>query len=134
MKAKTKGVHHVGLTVPDIKSARTFFIDALGFEEVGEKPEYPAYFVSDGRVMITLWQAEDPVSAVAFNRRTNIGLHHLAFTVPSVTDLKKLHTQFTERDDVEIEFQPEPLGESTFRHMMCSIPGNIRVEFIAQGE
>lgn len=133
MKATTQGVHHIGLTVPDIKSAREFFIDALGFEQVGEKPDYPACFVSDGTVMITLWQAEDPAAATPFNRRTNIGLHHLALKVPSIDDLEKLHKRLAERDDVEIEFHPEPLEGSPFRHMMCGIPGNIRVEFIAEG-
>ena len=32
---------------------------------------------------------------------------------------------------VEIEFEPEPLGDLPVRHMMCSIPGGIRVEFLA---
>ncbi len=131
MKAKTQGVHHVGLTVPDINIARAFFVDALGFTQVGEKPEYPAVFVSDGTVMITLWRAEDPATATGFNRRSNIGLHHLALQVASTRDLEKLYTELAERQDVEIEFQPEALGESGLRHMMCAIPGNIRLELIA---
>ena len=56
--AKTRGAHHVGLTVPDLRAARDFFVDALGFAEVGELPDYPAVFVSDGAITITLWQAE----------------------------------------------------------------------------
>ena len=59
----TQGIHHVGLTVADVAGARHFFEDALGCARVGEKPDYPAAFVSDGRVMITLWQAESFASS-----------------------------------------------------------------------
>ena len=127
---KTQGLHHLGLTVPDVLEAGFFFIDALGFEQVGEVPEYPAKFVSDGTTMITLWRAEAPATAVAFDRRKNIGLHHLALRVdPDV--LNTIADEFEQRGDVDIEFRPCPLGESGLRHMMCRIPGNIRLELIA---
>ena len=51
----TRGVHHVGLTVPDLASARRFFVEALGYEQRGEAADYPAVFVSDGTTLITLW-------------------------------------------------------------------------------
>lgn len=125
--AKTRGAHHIGLTVPDLEPARDFFIDALGFEQTGEIPDYPAVFVSDGTLMVTLWQAEDPASAVPFDRRANIGLHHLALRVP---ELDRLAFELKARDDVRIEFAPEALGNTGLRHMMCLIPGDIRVEFV----
>ncbi len=128
---RTQGVHHVGLTVPELQSARTFFVDGLGFEQVGEVPDYPAAFLSDGSTMITLWQAEDPETAVAFDRRRVIGLHHLALKVADPKVLKTLHGELKNRDDVEIEFAPESLGGGPSRHMMCRIPGNIRLEVIA---
>ena len=127
-QAKTSGAHHVGLTVPNLDNAREFFIDALGFEQVGEVPDYPAAFLSDGAIMITLWQAENPDTAVPFDRRTNIGLHHLALRA---ADLAGLATDLRARDDVNIEFEPEGLGNSGLNHMMCRIPGNIRLELIA---
>jgi catechol 2,3-dioxygenase-like lactoylglutathione lyase family enzyme len=77
----TQGVHHVGLTVPELPKTVRFFIDTLGFSQVGEKPDYPAVFVSDGSTMITLWQAADPAAAVPFDRKNVIGLHHLALKV-----------------------------------------------------
>ena len=76
--AITQGVHHLGLTVPDLKKTRSFFEDILGFKLVGERPDYPAAFVSDGTVMITLWQAKDPKNARSFDRSNAIGLHHVA--------------------------------------------------------
>ena len=129
--ARTQGAHHVGLTVPSLAEARAFFLDALGFEQVGEVPDYPAAFVSDGNIMITLWQAEDPATATPFDRRKNVGLHHLALTVASQDALKLLAAELSTRGDTEIEFEPEALGESGLRHMMCRIPGNIRLELIA---
>lgn len=129
--AKTRGVHHVGLTVPDLTAARAFFVDALGFEQVGENPGYPAVFISDGSIMITLWQAKDPANAIPFDRHANIGLHHLALRVGDRSDLAQLWSELRTRDDLTIEFQPEGLGSTGIQHMMCRIPGNIRLELIA---
>ena len=129
--AKTIGVHHVGLTVPDIHETRTFFVDVLGFSVVGERPNYPAVFVSDGVIMITLWQAVDPATAAPFDRKSAIGLHHLALQVSDHAALEELGKTLAATDGVEIEFAPEQLGETPLRHLMCTIPGGIRVEFIA---
>ena len=126
----TAGAHHVGLTVPNLAAAVDFFQEGLGFDAVGEVPDYPAAFLSDGAVMITLWQAEAGEKATPFDRRQNLGLHHLALTVRpgGLDDLQK---RLESRDDVRIEFAPESLGGGAIRHMMTRIPGNIRVEFIA---
>ena len=129
--ALTDGAHHIGLTVPDIERTRAFFVDVLGFSQVGNVPDYPAVFVSDGTIMITLWQAEDPDTAAAFDRKNSIGLHHLALKVGDMASLDALHNTLKAVDDVEIEFAPEALGDGGARHMMCSIPGGIRTEFIA---
>lgn len=129
-RALTRGAHHVGLTVPNIAETRDFFVDLLGYEQVGEVPEYPAIFLTDGTTMITLWRAADPGSATAFDRRNVIGLHHLALAVDA-GDLAGLHERLIGTDGVAIEFGPEPLGDLPMRHMMCTIPGGIRVEFVA---
>lgn len=127
----TRGIHHAGLTVPDLEAAVRFFIDGLGFEEVGAKPDYPAVFVSDGEVMITLWRAADPEKAAPFDRHHAIGLHHLALRVSDAISLDALHERLRGRDDVEIEFGPEALGGGPTRHLMCAIPGGVRLELIA---
>ena len=129
--AVTRGAHHIGLTVPDLAATRGFFLDTLGFDQVGEVPGYPAVFLTDGSTMITLWQAADPATAVPFDRRNVIGLHHFALKVDDAAALDALHGKLADSDGVEIEFAPEPLGGGPTRHMMCSIPGGIRVEFIA---
>lgn len=128
--AITHGAHHIGLTVPNLQQTREFFLNTLGYDQVGEVPDYPAVFVSDGSIMITLWQAQDPTNAVPFDRKNVIGLHHLALRVDS-GELDTLHERLQATSDVEIEFAPEPLGDMPVRHMMCNIPGGIRVEFLA---
>jgi catechol 2,3-dioxygenase-like lactoylglutathione lyase family enzyme len=127
----TKGAHHIGLTVPDLAKTRAFFVDTLGFKQVGEVPTYPAVFVTDGTTMITLWQAANPAAAHPFDRKNVIGLHHFALKVENADQLEKLHQKLSKTADVEIEFAPEPLGGGATKHMMCFIPGGIRVEFIA---
>ena len=127
----TSGVHHVGLTVPDLPAARRFFEDALGFDVIGGVEDYPSSFLSDGSVMLTLWQATDPARAVAFDRKNNVGLHHLSLAIQPNGDLDALHRRLADRDDVEIEFAPESLGGGPTRHMMCAIPGGVRLELIA---
>jgi catechol 2,3-dioxygenase-like lactoylglutathione lyase family enzyme len=125
----TRGVHHVGLAVSDLDGARGFFVDTLGFNQVGERPAYPAVFVSDGVVMVTLWQTD--TGAQPFDRRANAGLHHLALTVADSAALDTVHAALVARNDVTIEFAPVDLGESGNRHLMCQIPGDIRLELFA---
>jgi catechol 2,3-dioxygenase-like lactoylglutathione lyase family enzyme len=132
-ECRTQGVHHVGLTVPNIQQTRDFFVEVLGFSQVGEKPAYPAVFVSDGHTMLTLWQAADPGNAQSFDRSNCVGLHHLALSVDSQDTLQALHSELLDREDCGVEFAPEPLGSGGMQHMMTRIPGGLRIEFVAAG-
>jgi len=129
----TQGAHHVGLTVPSIDDTRDFFVNILEFKQVGEVPDYPAYFLSDGTLLLTLWQASEPATATAFDRKTNIGLHHFALKVDGLDTLKTLHETLAKTEGVTIEFAPEPIGSGPTQHMMFYIPGGIRMELIAPG-
>ena len=129
--ALTRGAHHIGLTIPNLAETKAFFVDTLGYEQVGEVPDYPAVFVSDGTLWITLWQAEDPATATAFDRKNVIGLHHLALLVDNHAALDALHDRLQQTAGAEIEFAPESLGGGEVKHMMTSIPGGIRVEFLS---
>jgi len=130
----TRGLHHIGLTIPDLDSTNSFFKNTLGYEQIGEVPDYPAVFLTDGTTMLTLWQAENPDTAVAFDRKNVIGLHHFALGVENHAALDNLYEKIKTADDVTIEFSPEPLGAGQVRHMMTNIPGGIRVEFISPSE
>ena len=129
--AFTKGAHHVGLTVRNLAETRRFFTDVLAYKEVGGIPDYPAAFLSDGATMITLWQVSDPSGALAFDRKNVVGLHHLALAVDGDEKLNALCERLQDAPGVHLEFSPEPLMGGPTRHMMCNIPGGIRVEFIA---
>ncbi len=131
--AITQGAHHVGLTVPSIDATRDFFVNVLEFQQVGEVPDYPAYFLSDGTLLLTLWQATDPATATAFDRKTNIGLHHFALKVDGLDTLNAMHETLSKTEGVTIEFAPEPIGGGPTQHMMFYIPGGIRMELIAPG-
>jgi hypothetical protein len=56
-----------------------------------QRPEYPAAFVSDGQQIVSLWRVEAPDQAVAFDRSTNVGLHHLALAVADRVGLDALY-------------------------------------------
>ena len=129
--AITQGAHHIGLTVPNLTTARDFFINILDFKQVGEVQDYPAFFLSDGTILLTLWQAADPANATPFDRKNVIGLHHFALKVESLEMLNSLHQTLSTTEGVQIEFAPEPLGGGPTHHMMFYIPGGIRMELIA---
>jgi catechol 2,3-dioxygenase-like lactoylglutathione lyase family enzyme len=129
-RALTSGVHHVGLTVPDLDQARAFFCGLLGFAEVGGVPDYPSIFVSDGSILLTLWRAADPATAQAFDRRNTIGLHHLSLAVANDAALDAVWAKVTRDAEVVVDVAPQPIrpGAAT-RHFIVFIPGGIRLEF-----
>jgi catechol 2,3-dioxygenase-like lactoylglutathione lyase family enzyme len=125
----TVGVHHVGLAVRDLEQSSRFFRDCLGWRVVGERPDYPASFVSDGHTLITLWQVEAPDRCARFDRRQNVGLHHLALKVADRAALDTLYERVAAWPGVSVEFPPEPLGNGPVVHCMIYEPGGIRIEF-----
>ncbi len=127
----TKGTHHIGLTVSKLEESASFFTSLLGWQEVKRNNEYPAIFVSDSCVMVTLWKnKEEP--AMPFDKNRNVGLHHVAFAVESESDLTRVYDTLVE-NSVEVEFSPELVGEGPAKHMICYEPSGVRVEFIWSG-
>tara|TARA_R110002074_G_C12442313_1_gene657793 strand:+ start:398 stop:799 length:402 start_codon:yes stop_codon:yes gene_type:complete len=128
----TNGAHHIGLTVSKLEKSAAFFIEMLGWKEVKRNEAYPSIFVSDGKIMLTLW-AVKKTSGVPFDRKSNVGLHHLALHVSSETGLDQIYQRLTENNMV-VEFSPELLGSGPAKHMMCFEPSGIRLEFIWPGQ
>jgi len=128
LKPITKGVHHIGLTVSKLEDSASFFVNILGWSEVRRDSNYPAIFVTDGVLMITLWGAKTN-NPKYFDRKENIGLHHLALSVETFENLDAIHDKIKEHD-IKIEFSPELLRTGPAKHMMCYEPSGIRVEFI----
>jgi catechol 2,3-dioxygenase-like lactoylglutathione lyase family enzyme len=118
----TVGVDHVGLAVTSLENTRKFFCECLGWKVVGENPSYPAAFVSDGNAIVTLWQVEDPQQCVPFDRRRNVGLHHLALKVADRGALDALHARVAAWPGTVIEFAPERSGKGPKVHFMVREP------------
>jgi catechol 2,3-dioxygenase-like lactoylglutathione lyase family enzyme len=129
LQSGTYGVDHVGLSVRDLPSTRKFFCEGLGWRVVGERPDYPAVFVSDGHSIITLWQVESPSKAKAFDRRANVGLHHLAIAVVDRASLDALHERLCSWPGVEVEFGPQVSDAGPKVHFMVNEPSGVRIEF-----
>lgn len=125
----TLGLDHIGLSVRDLSLTRDFFVNCLGWKQVGERPAYPAAFVSDGHVVLTLWEVKNQDQRVEFDRKTNVGLHHLALRVGSEEALNEIFAQVSRWPGVKVEFAPENLGDGPKRHTMIYEPGGIRLEF-----
>lgn len=128
LKPITKGVHHIGLTVSRLEESAKFFVNILGWSEVRRDSNYPAIFVTDGVLMVTLWETKSD-SPKIFDRKENIGLHHLALSVDNFEVLNSIY-ETLESNDIEIEFSPELLRDGPAKHMMCYEPSGIRIEFI----
>ncbi len=126
----TQGAHHIGLAVSRLEETAGFFTRLLGWSEIRRDENYPAIFVSDGTVMVSLWQLDQP--SQAFDRRRNAGLHHVAFRVATRATLAQIH-QIIAQAALKIEFGPELLRQGPAMHMMCYEPSGIRVEFIWPG-
>jgi catechol 2,3-dioxygenase-like lactoylglutathione lyase family enzyme len=128
--ALTMGIDHLGLTVNDLDQTRRFFVDCLGWHVVGERPSYPAVFVSDGRAVLTLWQVDKADGHVPFDRRKNLGLHHVAFKVESLAQLEHLFTRASAWPGVVVEFAPELVGTGPRVQTILREPGGLRIEFV----
>ena len=127
MMAVTTGVQHIGLAVSKLEESAAFFTKILGWEEVKRREDYPAIFVRDNALTITLWktQTDDPVE---FNRKTNVGLHHLALRVENKADLFQL-LEVLKANQIEIEFAQNVIQQPQSVTMITDDTSGRRVEF-----
>ena len=129
----TAGINHIGLAVADLKASTNFFVTHLGWTESGYDPTYPRTAVTDGKLKITLWQIDHSKPTHPFDRRQNVGLHHLALHIETEETLYALADKLAAVDNVEIEFMPEFMGKGPRKHFICYEPSGIRIEFTWMG-
>jgi catechol-2,3-dioxygenase len=103
-------------------------VTLLGWKLIKEDASYPNAFVSDGSILITLWKIQTN-QPVGFDRKTNIGLHHLALRVTSEQELNETYQKIA-KSKYKIEFAPELLRQGPSKHFMVYGPSQIRIEFI----
>lgn len=88
------GTGHVGLNVTNLDRAVDFYRRALGFEQLSANTEGEhryAFLGFDGVLQLTLWQQ----SGTPFSAQT-AGLHHLAFQVDSVEQVRGIESALRE--------------------------------------
>lgn len=131
--SNTVGLNHLGLAVADLEETTLFFEKVLGWTETARDESYPRNSITDGTLRLTLWQVESSPSPNSFNRRRNIGLHHLALQVESEAELLRLADVVAAWPGVKVEFMPELMGSGPRKHMMFAEPGGIRLELVWMG-
>jgi lactoylglutathione lyase len=126
----TIGISHIGLSVSDLGASLKFF-EALGFKQVGGVESYPSLFLSDGSSLLTIWQTDE--GATPFDRRKNVGLHHLAIKVPSLEVLNKAFEVVSKVEGVRVDgegaFKPQALDGTPLTHAIVFEPSGNRIEF-----
>ncbi len=125
---RTAGFDHIGLAVSDLDASATFFVDVLDFKIRGRDKKYPAAFLNNGSMTLTLWQTSD--DAVKFDRKNNVGLHHLAIKATSFEALDALYEKMKSMPSVTIEFAPELFYGGPAKHMIFREPSGNRIEVI----
>jgi len=131
--AETLGLNHLGLAVADLGKTTSFFIEVLGWRETARDDSYPRNSITDGTLRLTLWQVDTSAPVAAFDRRRNVGLHHLALEVASEADLLRLADKVAAWPEARVEFAPEFMGSGPRKHMMFTEPGGIRMELVWMG-
>jgi glyoxylase I family protein len=126
---KTGGVHHVALTVSDVRRAQAFYTELLGFNHLVDFGT--RVLLHNGSVVLGLTPAPDPSQAIAGDRfsENRIGLDHLSLSVASMADLEAAVQLLEERgvDHGEVK----PLDGFGIAVLAFRDPDNIQVELTA---
>ena len=78
------GIHHVELTVRDLKKSQEFYEKLPGFKKVAEYQNFIMFF--NGHFYLGLTDHKNEQTTDSFTE-TNIGLDHVSFLVKSREDL-----------------------------------------------
>ncbi len=127
---KIGAVHHVALTVSDVKRSTDFYSKYMGFQVAVEFE--PRVALVNGSTLLVLGPAPDSAQAISADRfnENRIGLDHLSFGVGSLQDLESTAAFF---DEHEIDHgEIKDLGSGFAIHVMAvRDPDNIQLELTA---
>lgn len=124
-------VHHLTLTVTNLKRSLDFYTEVLGFQVAMELGPTRS-ILSNGSAMVALGTAPDPERAISGDRfdENRVGLDHLSFSLSSRKELDQAVSLFDEKGipHGEIKDLGEALG-------LCVLafrdPDNIQLELTA---
>lgn len=126
---KTGGVHHIALTVSDVRRSQAFYTELLGFNHLTDFGSRA--LLHNGSVLLALTPPPDPSQAIAGDRfnENRIGMDHLSLSVSSKADLEAavrlLDSRGVEHGSVT-DLEPFGITILAFRD-----PDNIQVELTA---
>lgn len=126
---KTGAVHHVALTVSDVRRSQQFYTGLLGFNFLTDFG--PKALLHNGSVLLALNPPPDPAQAIAGDSfdESRIGLDHLSLSVTSVADLEAAAGLFDAQGVAHGEIKPlAPFGIAV---LAFRDPDNIQVELTA---
>jgi glyoxylase I family protein len=126
----TGSIHHLALTVTDVKRSAAFYTELLGFQQIMEFG--PRILISNGSLIIGLTPPPDPSQAIADDRfnENRIGLDHLSFGVAERADLEAAAQLFDARGVAHGEIND--LGPDLGLYVLAfRDPDNIQLELTA---
>ncbi|HLD25218.1 MAG TPA: VOC family protein [Patescibacteria group bacterium] len=120
---KITGIHHVQLTVTDLKRSKDFYSKLPNFTLVANHPNFLMFFA--GSFYIGMTDHKGLLREKVFNEK-NTGLDHIAFEVASENDLAEALTY--------LDIEKIPHGKikilSNGAHVLAfRDPDNIQLEF-----
>jgi glyoxylase I family protein len=125
----TAGVHHIALTVSDVRRSQQFYTELLGFNHLTDFG--PRALLHNGSVLLGIGPAPDPAQAQANDRfnENRIGLDHLSLSVASMANLEAalvlLDARGVPHGDI-LRLEPFGIAVLAFRDL-----DNIQVELTA---
>lgn len=130
VQIETGGVHHLTLTVSDVRRSADFYTGNLGFQTVVEFDSKIA--LSNSSLLLVLAPPPDPAQAINGDRfnENRIGLDHVSFSVGSRDDLEAAAGLL---DDAGVERgEIRDLGPAFGIYVMAlRDPDNIQLELTA---
>jgi glyoxylase I family protein len=129
-QVNTGAVHHVTLTVSDVKRSTAFYTNLLGFQVAVEFE--PRIALSNGTLLLVLTPPPDPAQAIPGDRfdENRIGLDHISLAVKDLAELQAAAALLDENGVTRGEIKD--LGPGFGINVMAvRDPDNIQLELTA---